>query len=69
MVQCANFLMDMKFLRNQGIEVMNYKPKQETRGIKELLQQTMRQSKFSNLFISFRNLIETERSVEPWNAI
>ena len=43
--------------------------KQEARRIKELLKQTMRQLKFSNLFIFVRNRIETQRSSEPLNAI
>ena len=43
--------------------------KQETRRTKELLQQTMRQSKFSNLFNFVRNRIETQRSFELLIAI
>ena len=43
--------------------------KQETRRIQELLQQTMRQSKLSNLFNFVRNRIETQPFFEPLNAI
>ena len=40
----------------------------ETRRIKELLQQTMLQSKFSHLFNFVCNRIETYRSLESLNA-
>ena len=47
--------------QNRGYILRN----QETRRIKELLQQTMLHSKFSNLFNFVCNRIETYRSFEP----